>query len=51
MILRNDLDELAATGQSSMPNGMEKELKHQDLAGFLLLCRDTRPACEEICGQ
>jgi putative membrane-bound dehydrogenase-like protein len=31
-ILRSDLDELASTGKSAMPEGLEKELKPQDMA-------------------
>ena len=35
VILRNELDELRATGKSLMPDGLEKDLAPQDLANLL----------------
>ncbi len=35
VILRGDLEELSSTGKSAMPEGLEKELKPQDLADVI----------------
>ncbi|HTU23017.1 MAG TPA: PVC-type heme-binding CxxCH protein, partial [Gemmataceae bacterium] len=35
VILRGDLDELTSTGKSAMPEGLEKEIKPQDLADLI----------------
>jgi len=45
MILRIDIEELASTGSSLMPEGLEKELSHQDLADLMEFIRipDMRP--------
>lgn len=34
-ILRNDIEELRSTGKSLMPEGLEKDLSHQDLADVI----------------
>ena len=31
-VLRTDIEELRSTGKSLMPDGVEKDLTHQDLA-------------------
>ncbi len=38
-ILRSELDELRSTGLSLMPDGLEKELSHQDFADLISLIR------------
>ncbi|MAG92946.1 MAG: hypothetical protein CMJ48_04265 [Planctomycetaceae bacterium] len=38
-ILRSELDELRSTGLSLMPDGLEKELSHQDFADLIELIR------------
>src|SRR5947209_18573143 len=44
-ILRKDLDELASTGKSLMPEGLEKEVQPQDLADLIAFIRaDVVPA-------
>jgi hypothetical protein len=40
-ILRSDIEELRASTQSLMPNGLEKELNSQDLADLIQFVRDT----------
>ena len=35
VVLRKDLEELASTGRSPMPEGLEKELQPQDLADLI----------------
>jgi putative heme-binding domain-containing protein len=34
-ILRTDIEELRSTGKSLMPDGLEKDLSHQDLADVI----------------
>lgn len=43
VILRTDLDELASTGKSAMPEGLEKEIKQQDLADVIAFVRSALP--------
>jgi putative membrane-bound dehydrogenase-like protein len=43
-ILRSDLEELASTGKSAMPEGLEKDLKPQDVADLITLLRGRTPA-------
>ncbi len=42
-ILRKDLDELTSTGKSLMPEGLEKELKPQDIADLIAFIRADVP--------
>jgi putative membrane-bound dehydrogenase-like protein len=42
VILRANLASLTSTGKSAMPEGIEKELKPQDLADLIALLRATR---------
>jgi putative membrane-bound dehydrogenase-like protein len=51
VILRSELDELAATGQSSMPEGLENELKHQDLADLILYVATLGPPAKRFSGN
>jgi putative heme-binding domain-containing protein len=43
VIQRVDLDELASTGKSAMPEGLEKDLKPQDVADLLVFLRSHKP--------
>jgi putative heme-binding domain-containing protein len=43
VVLRSDLDELLSTGKSLMPDGLEKEIKHQDMADLVAFVRSTVP--------
>jgi putative membrane-bound dehydrogenase-like protein len=43
-ILRTNLESLTSTGRSAMPEGLEKDLKHQDLADLLAYVRSGRPS-------
>src|SRR5262249_4530888 len=43
-ILRTDLEELSSTGKSAMPEGLEKELPHQDMADLIAFVRGQLPA-------
>jgi putative membrane-bound dehydrogenase-like protein len=42
-ILRNDLDELTSSGKSAMPEGLEKEIKPQELADLIAHIRSVGP--------
>jgi putative membrane-bound dehydrogenase-like protein len=42
-ILRNDLDELTSSGKSAMPEGLEKEIKPEDLADLIAHVRSVGP--------
>ena len=44
-LLRGDIEELASTGKSLMPEGLEKDLSRQDLADLIayLTAGDSRP--------
>jgi putative membrane-bound dehydrogenase-like protein len=44
VVLRTDLDELSGTGKSLMPEGIEKDLKPQDLADLIAFVRSASPA-------
>jgi putative heme-binding domain-containing protein len=44
VILRANLEELASTGKSTMPEGLEKELKPQDVADLIAYLRNPRPS-------
>jgi putative heme-binding domain-containing protein len=43
-ILRIDLEELASTGKSAMPEGLEKDLKPQDFADLIAYLRGAIPS-------
>jgi putative membrane-bound dehydrogenase-like protein len=43
VILRTDLDELTSTGKSAMPEGLEKEIKPQDMADLIAHVRGASP--------
>ncbi|HZW29456.1 MAG TPA: PVC-type heme-binding CxxCH protein, partial [Isosphaeraceae bacterium] len=43
VILRANLEELASNGKSAMPEGLEKELTHQDVADLIAHLRDPAP--------
>jgi putative membrane-bound dehydrogenase-like protein len=43
VILRGDLEELVSTGKSPMPDGLEKDIKHQDMADLIAFIRATGP--------
>jgi putative membrane-bound dehydrogenase-like protein len=43
VILRADLEELASTGKSAMPEGLEKDLKPQDMADVIAHIRAGSP--------
>jgi putative membrane-bound dehydrogenase-like protein len=43
VILRSDLDELTSTGKSAMPEGLEKEIKPQDMADLIAHIRSLGP--------
>jgi putative heme-binding domain-containing protein len=44
VVLRTNLDSLSSTGKSAMPDGLEKDLKPQDIADVLSHLRASRPA-------
>jgi putative membrane-bound dehydrogenase-like protein len=43
VVLRSDLEELVSTGKSAMPEGLEKEVKHQDMADLIAYIRTVGP--------
>jgi hypothetical protein len=43
VILRSDLEELISTGKSAMPEGVEKEIKPQDMADLIAHIRTIGP--------
>jgi putative membrane-bound dehydrogenase-like protein len=43
VILRSDLEELISTGKSAMPEGLEKDIKPQDLADLIAYLRSVGP--------
>ncbi|HZV07176.1 MAG TPA: PVC-type heme-binding CxxCH protein [Gemmataceae bacterium] len=43
VILRSDLDELTSSGKSAMPEGLEKEIKPQDMADLIAHVRSQGP--------
>jgi putative heme-binding domain-containing protein len=44
VLLRSDIQEMAASGQSLMPEGLEKDLKPKDLADLISFLASTAPA-------
>lgn len=45
-LLRKDLDELASTGKSPMPEGFEKEVSPRDMADLLAFLRGNLPSAK-----
>ncbi len=43
-LLRNELDDLASTGKSLMPDGLEKDLSPQDIADIIAFVRSNQAA-------
>jgi putative membrane-bound dehydrogenase-like protein len=43
VLLRSDLDDLTSSGKSAMPEGLEKEMKPQDLADLIAHLRSQGP--------
>jgi putative membrane-bound dehydrogenase-like protein len=43
VLLRSDLDELTSSGKSAMPEGLEKEIKPQDMADLIAHLRSQGP--------
>jgi putative membrane-bound dehydrogenase-like protein len=43
-LLRNEIDELASSGKSLMPDGLEKDLTPQDVADIIALVRSNQSA-------
>ncbi len=41
-VLRNEIEELKSTGKSLMPEGLEKDLTHQDLADLIQFVRQLK---------
>jgi putative heme-binding domain-containing protein len=50
-ILRGDLESLKSTGKSLMPEGLEKDLSHQDLADVIAYLRSNGPPRKEFPGN
>ncbi len=50
-ILRTDLEELRSTGRSMMPEGMEKDLSHQDLADVMAFARSISAPPKQFPGN
>jgi putative membrane-bound dehydrogenase-like protein len=46
VVLRTNLDELASTGKSAMPEGLENELRPQDVADLIAFLRSGSPPRE-----
>src|SRR5439155_24079197 len=42
VILRANLEELSSTGKSAMPDGLEKDLKPQDVADLIVYLRERK---------
>jgi putative membrane-bound dehydrogenase-like protein len=47
VILRSSLEGLASTGKSAMPDGLEKELTHQDVADLITYLRAQGPQAKQ----
>jgi putative membrane-bound dehydrogenase-like protein len=50
-LLRSDLEALASTGKSLMPEGLEKDLKPQDLADVFALLSESGPKRKTFAGN
>ena len=51
VILRGDIEELIASGQSLMPEGLEKELSHRDMADLIGFLKGIRPPSKKFAGN
>jgi putative membrane-bound dehydrogenase-like protein len=51
VVLRTDIEEMTATGQSLMPEGLEKDLKPKDLADLLAFVAATGPPPKRVAGN
>jgi len=51
VILRGDIEELIASGQSLMPEGLEKELSHRDVADVIGFLKGIRPPTKKFAGN
>ena len=51
VLLRADIEEMAASGQSLMPEGLEKDLTPRDMADLIAFLEGDRTAPEERRGQ
>jgi hypothetical protein len=49
--LRSDLEALASTGKSLMPEGLEKDLPRQDLADLIAYLVDNAPRPKQVAGN
>jgi putative membrane-bound dehydrogenase-like protein len=46
VLLRTDLEELVSTGKSLMPDGLEKDVTHQDMADLIAFVRGAAPVSQ-----
>jgi len=51
VLLRSEIEELSASGQSLMPEGLEKELTPQDLADLIAFLRAAGPGPRVVAGN
>ena len=51
VVLRRDIEEMAASGQSLMPEGLEKDLTPRDLADLLAFLEGSRLAAQDVRGK
>ncbi|SIN81117.1 putative membrane-bound dehydrogenase domain-containing protein [Singulisphaera sp. GP187] len=51
ILLRAEIEEIAASGQSLMPEGLEKDLKPQDVADLLAFLGTTGPPPKQVEGN
>ena len=51
VVLRRDIEEMAASGQSLMPEGLEKDLTHKDLADLIAFLEGAGPPPKSIPGN
>jgi len=51
VLLRTEIEEMAATGQSLMPEGLEKDLKPQDVADLIAFLGATGPPPRQVEGN
>jgi putative heme-binding domain-containing protein len=47
IVMRSNLERLTSTGKSAMPDGLEKELKKQDVADLIAFLRNLEAATDE----
>jgi putative heme-binding domain-containing protein len=51
VLLRTDLEELRGTGKSAMPDGVEKDIKQQEMADLLAYLASTAPKPKKFSGN